>query len=146
MAPRSLRGPLQRLLVGPRRTALRVGVPSVLLVAVVTAVSTALILDSNSGGGVFFPLDAVLVAVVASTLYAARYRAAVVCVAIGVAALAGSSVGFHSLNGDEAVLRTLARFVADAEPVAIGALFGAVGGAVGGVFGYGYRAWRQRAA
>lgn len=146
MASRSLRDPLQRLLVGPRRTALRVGAPAVVTVATATAISTTLILDSNSGGGVFFPLHAVLLAVVASTLYAARYRASLVCVAIGVAALAGSSVGFHALHGDEAVLVALVHFFGDSEPVVIGALFGAVGGAVGGVLGYGYRVWRQRAA
>jgi hypothetical protein len=146
MAPRSLSTALQRLLVGPRQTALRVGVPSTIAVAVVTALSTALILESSTGGGVYFPVDAVLVAVAASTLYAARYRAFVVCTAIGVAALAGSTVGFHALHGDEALLGVLARLLREGEAMAIGAVFGAFGAVVGGVLGYAYRAWRQRVA
>ncbi|MXR21938.1 hypothetical protein [Halobacterium bonnevillei] len=146
MDVRSLRSTLRRLLVGPRRTALRVGIPVVVAAAIATAVSTALFLASTSRGGVYFPLDAAAIAVVASTLYAARYRAAVVCVAIGVASLAGSMIGFHVLHGQDPVLRTLVDFATDTEPVAIGAFFGVLGACAGGVIGYGYRVWRRRAA
>lgn len=134
---------VRRLLVGPGRSALRVGLPVVVAVGVVTAVSTASFLASNSGGGVYFALDALAVAAAASAVYAARYRAFVVCLAIGVAAVAGSQVGFHALHGDEAVLSVLARFVRDLEPVTFGVVFGAVGAAVGGVVGRALR-FRRR--
>lgn len=142
---RSLRPRLRRLLVGPRSTALRLGVPAAAAAFVVAAVSTYLYLQS-SNPGVYFPLDTVVVAVVASAVYAARYRALVVCVAVGVAAFAGSQVGFHALHGDEAVLGVLARFVRDGEAAAFGVVFGAFGAFVGGVVGHAYRVRRRRRA
>lgn len=145
MVPRSLRSRLRRLLVGPGRTALRVGLPAVVAVAVVTAASTTLVLRSHSGG-LYWPLDAMLVGVAASAVYAVRYRAAVVCVALGVAAFVGSDVGFHAIHGDEAAVATLARFVRHPEAVAFGVGFGAVGAAVGGVAGRVRRVRRARAA
>lgn len=133
----------RRLLIGPGRSVLHVGFPVVFAVAVLTAASTASILASNSGGGVYFPLDALAVAAAASAVYAARYRAVVVCLAIGVAAFAGSQVGFHAVNGDEAVLLVLARFVRDLEAATFGVIFGAVGAAVGGVVGGALRFYRE---
>lgn len=127
---------VRRLLVGPDRTALHVGLPVILGTFVLTAASTTLVLRGNSGGGVFFPLDALAIGVVASGVYAARYRAVVVCAIVGVAAFAGSYVGFHAVHGDEAVLRVLARFASDLEPVTIGAVLGAVGAGAGSVLGY----------
>ncbi|WP_336036331.1 hypothetical protein [Halobacterium yunchengense] len=135
---------LQRLLVGPDRTALRRGVPAVVLAGVLTAASTAVVLTSNSGGGVYFPLDAVAVGVGGAALYAARYRALAVCLAVGVAAFAGSYVGFHAVAGDEAVLGVLARFARDAEGAALGALAGGVGGAAGSAVGRALAVRRQR--
>lgn len=126
----------RRLLVGPDRTALHVGLPVFLGTFVLTAASTTLILRGNSGGGVFFPLDALAIGVAVSAIYAARYRAVVVCIAIGIAAFAGSTVGFHAVHGDDAVLQVLARFASDMEPVSIGAVVGAVGGGAGSVLGY----------
>lgn len=135
----------RNLLIGPGRSALCVGLPVVVAVAAVTTASTAWILASNSGGGVYWPLDAAVVAVVASAAYATRYRAAVVCLAIGVAAFAGSQVGFHAVNGDEAVLSVLARFARDLEAATFGVVFGAVGAAVGGVAGRALRFRRMNA-
>ncbi|MFB6268892.1 MAG: hypothetical protein ABEH83_03050 [Halobacterium sp.] len=145
MDSRSLRSRLRRLLVGPRLTALRAGVPAAAAAFVVAAASTTLYL-ATSEPGVYFPLDTVVVAVVASAVYAARYRALAVCVGIGVAAFAGSQVGFHAVHGDEAVFRVLARFARQPEPVALGAVFGAVGGVVGGLLGHAHRVRRRRVA
>lgn len=135
---------VRRLLVGPRDTALRVGGPVVVTAFAVAAVSAVVYLEVNEPG-VYFPLDAAVVALAASAVYAARYRAVVVCVAVGVAAFAGSTVGFHVLHGDGAFLATLARFVAEPEGVAIGAVVGVVGAAVGGAVGRAVR-FRRRAA
>ncbi|WP_232687213.1 hypothetical protein [Halobacterium zhouii] len=125
---------VRRLLVGPRRSALRVGIPVVATVFVVGAVSTVVYLDANEPG-VYFPVDAAFAAVVASTLYAIRYHAFAVCVAIGVAAFAGSAVGFHVLGSDGALLTTLARFATDLEAATIGGIFGVLGAAAGGAVG-----------
>lgn len=136
---------LRRLLVGPPGTALRAGVPVVLASFAAAALTTSLILASNAGGGVYWPLDAALVALVASAAYAARYRAAVVCLAVGAAAFVGSDVGFHALHGNDAVLGTLRRLAGRPDVLGAGALFGAVGGVVGGVVGYAVRLRRSRA-
>lgn len=133
---------LRRLLVGPRRTALRAGIPMVLASFAAAAFTTTLILSSGSGGGVYWPFDAVLVALVASAVYAARYRAAVVCLAIGTAAFVGSDVGFHALHGSDAVLGTLVRLAGRTDVLGLGALFGAVGSVVGAVVGYVFDHWR----
>ena len=136
---------VRRLLVGPRRSALRVGLPVVVTVFVVAAVSTVVYLDANKPG-VYFPVDAAFVAVVASALYAVRYRAFAVCVAIGVAAFAGSTVGFHVLASDGALLATLARFATEFEAAAIGGIFGALGAAAGGAVGRALRFRRRPVA
>lgn len=143
MVSDSPRDSLRRLLVGPGRTALRVGVPTVVAAGVVTAATTAWFLGSQSGG-VYWPLDAAAVGVVASAAYATRYRAAVVCLAIGAAAFVGSDVGFHALNGNERVLGVLARAAGRPDILGAGAVFGAVGAAVGGVVGRVLDVRRQR--
>jgi|GEM_PF-1550976 len=136
-----LRGPL----VGPPGTPLRVGVPVVLASFAAAALSTTLILSGAESGGVYFPFDMALVALVASAGYAARYRAAVVCLVIGAAASAGSYVGFHALHGDETVLGVLVRIAGRADVLGAGLVFGAAGVIAGFVAGYAVRFRRSRA-
>ncbi len=135
----------RRLLVGPRHTALSAGVPVAIASFAAAALSTTLILSRASGGGVYFPFDMALVALAASAGYAARYRAAVVCLAVGAAASAGSYVGFHAIHGDETVVAVLARIAGRTDVLGAGLVFGAVGGVVGLVVGYVVRRWRTGA-
>ncbi|MFC3477331.1 hypothetical protein [Halobacterium litoreum] len=121
---------LHSLLFGPDETPVTRGLPAVLASAAGCALLMAWTLSGQSGG-VVFPLWAVAVGLAGGFGYAYRYDALVVCVAVGVAAFAGSDLGFHAIHGGEPVVGTLVDFASDPEPSALGALFGGAGGVAG---------------
>jgi len=123
---------LRSLLFGPDETPVTRGIPVVLASAAVCALLMAWTLSGQSGG-VIFPLWAVAVGLAVGLGYAYRYDALAVCVLVGVAAFAGSDLGFHAIHGGEPVVGTLADFASDPEPSALGVLFGGVGGVAGAV-------------